>query len=130
MSVNKENMRLFVAALRSGEYEQGRYRLTTIQADSVQHCCLGVACEVALRHGVQMEIGVAPVPGHPGLTKRVYNAQSLFLPLAVQQWLGVDNDNLMIHGESASTLNDDSHWTFSEIAEGIVKTYELEGEPE
>jgi hypothetical protein len=128
--VNKENMKLFVAALLSDEYEQGRYRLTTIEGDSVRHCCLGVACEVALKNGVRMEIDVVPAPGHPGVTKRVYNGESLFLPVAVREWLGVDNDNLMIQGFSASTLNDDSHWTFEQIAEGIVQTYELEGEPE
>jgi len=121
--VNKENMRLFVAALLSGEYEQGRYRLTSLEEDVARHCCLGVACEVALKHGVQMQV---ESDGY----KRTYDRDTLFLPVAVQQWLGVDGANLTVLGHSASNLNDNLLWTFEQIADGIVQTYELEGEPE
>lgn len=36
----------WVAALRSGEYTQGKGGLKQLVEDEVQHCCLGVLCEV------------------------------------------------------------------------------------
>ena len=58
---NKPNMRLFVEALRSGEFKQTRGVLRrditdTItddpnQAPIIGYCCLGVAAAVALRNG-------------------------------------------------------------------------------
>lgn len=42
--MNKENVAKLVAALRSGEYEQGRNSLRT-RGDS--YCCLGVACDIS-----------------------------------------------------------------------------------
>lgn len=37
----------WTAALRSGEYKQGRRRFRIESAGGVKHCCLGVLCEVA-----------------------------------------------------------------------------------
>lgn len=41
-----ENAKKWVAALRSGEFEQGRFRL---QIAGEKYCCLGVACELYRR---------------------------------------------------------------------------------
>ncbi len=52
-----ENMRLWVAALRSGEFAQGRKRLAQSGDGGAtwRYCCLGVACELAIRHGVEVK---------------------------------------------------------------------------
>lgn len=45
--MNKRIKRAWIKALRSGEYEQGRFELC--DADS-KMCCLGVLCDIAI-HG-------------------------------------------------------------------------------
>lgn len=47
----KELRRRLVAALRSGQYHQGRGWLKQGEGDDARYCCLGVACEVALGCG-------------------------------------------------------------------------------
>ena len=42
----KKNRENWVAALRSGEYEQGRSRLMTVEGDKRSFCCLGVLCDI------------------------------------------------------------------------------------
>ncbi len=43
------NRQKWTAALRSGDYPQGKHTLKTV-AD--RYCCLGVACDLAAREGV------------------------------------------------------------------------------
>jgi len=45
---------LWLEALRSGDYVQGRGQLAHIDASGrrVSHCCLGVLCELAVKDGV------------------------------------------------------------------------------
>lgn len=47
MEPNKEFIREWVAALRSGEYEQGEGSLRT----GNKYCCLGVACDLFAKKG-------------------------------------------------------------------------------
>lgn len=49
--MNKEFVRKWIKALRSGEYEQGEKFLKQV-GDKTVHCCLGVACEVAVEQGL------------------------------------------------------------------------------
>lgn len=64
MTVNVEAMRAWVAALRSGEYQQGTGRLTTKTYDKerdtivTKHCCLGVACVLAKEQGLPLAVHV------------------------------------------------------------------------
>lgn len=44
--INKKALREWVAALRSGDYQQGRYRLVHTYNARREYCCLGVACHV------------------------------------------------------------------------------------
>lgn len=44
---NKTNLLKWLNALRSGEYQQCRSLLASVDKSSVSHCCLGVLCEVA-----------------------------------------------------------------------------------
>lgn len=95
-----ENMRKWIAALRSGKYDQGRGQLATING----YCCLGVACEIS---------------GLP------YGASYAELPLAVRDWLGIEsyNPNLLGVGACATVANDTLHMSFAEIADALEKTY-------
>lgn len=42
-----EGLKAWIAALRSGEYTQGSGLLVQESNGKLEHCCLGVACEVA-----------------------------------------------------------------------------------
>lgn len=52
LKMRPEVARMWVDALRSGDYKQGKHRLTTVTDDGVEHCCLGVLCEIAVQEGV------------------------------------------------------------------------------
>jgi hypothetical protein len=109
---NKENLRKWVEALRSGRYEQGHGHM---RKDG-RYCCLGVAMEVALDNGVTC------VPN--------WGTTSL-LPSAVNNWYGttgLSGLNERLGGPDdmgvPSDLNDSGR-TFVEIADGIEATYKL-----
>lgn len=55
--VNRDRVQLLVDALESDEFEQCKGSLRLLQSDGTYaYCCLGVATEVALRHGLSMEV--------------------------------------------------------------------------
>jgi hypothetical protein len=45
--VKSELKKLWIEALLSGKYKQGRSRLATPTETGIHYCCLGVLCEVA-----------------------------------------------------------------------------------
>lgn len=100
-------VQLWVQALRSGDYKQGRSALKNPHG----YCCLGVACEV--------------FPGYPTpLTRKnndgytSYNNNYSFLPDIVRRWLGLSTKGGHYNGGSLVNDNDASK-TFSEIADII-----------
>lgn len=110
-----DNAKKWVAALRSGEFEQGAGCL----AKHGKYCCLGVACMV-----YQQEVGdlitYTARSGH-----RYFNGQDGALPDAVREWLGLGSDNgRMEHTghsnrDSLTEINDRGT-PFSEIADIIA----------
>lgn len=88
MSYNRENFQKWVDALRSGAYKQGFGRLYTAENDT--YCCLGVACDLAERAGVDTNYRdrdwVDRPPGFTGVPWR----QAFTLPEGVAKWLGLD----------------------------------------
>lgn len=109
MNANAEK---WVKALENGEYKQGKGLLR--KGD--EYCCLGVACDLALKNGVEMQVTKA----ESGET--LYNLNSRFLPIEVNCWLGLRNaDTMSVYTSKNGTLvdlNDNGH-SFSEIAEII-----------
>jgi hypothetical protein len=137
MEVNKENMRLFIEALRSGKYQQGTGTLIEVGGDGVKrHCCLGVACEVAIANGVVLQSEL--VSSAPESFTRYHwdgGKTASYLPAPVVQWLGIDEregpdtpvNPKLLHEKGnligATTLNDSYSLTFSQIADAFEKTY-------
>lgn len=76
----------WLEALRSGRYQQGRYRLCTDKAGKLTHCCLGVLCEVM---GLESE----EVPGGRGYVMDG-RPRGLRPPDAVLAELGITDDHL------------------------------------
>jgi hypothetical protein len=103
----------WTAALRSGDYEQGRGALRT----DYGFCCLGVLCDLAARDGV-----VEAVQDESGYWQ--YDDETGRLPRSVFEWADLDDSNpqVMIHGMylvELATLNDDLRWDFDAIADVI-----------
>jgi hypothetical protein len=118
MVVNSERMQLLVDALRSGEYQQTQGTLE----DKIGNCCLGVACRVAMKHGLNIQIEIQS------------NGQTLFddvdgvLPSSVSSWYGLESaDPELIlpwnETEPATMCNDRLNLNFNEIANAFERTF-------
>jgi hypothetical protein len=113
-----DNAKKWVAALRSGEFEQGRGYL---QPSQDKHCCLGVACEIYMRSGGNITTkefvadGCKTVISHSG--------RKTDLPWRVKRWLGLRKSE-GYYGTSSLVSANDHGMTFTEIADLI------ESEPE
>ena len=110
---NKENIKLWVEALRSGDYKQGRGTLH----DDQGFCCLGVACEVYQECVGGLFIHRMDLSGF-----HEYNGHGGDLPPALTKWLELEEDPI-IGEKSAVILNDDDELSFNEIADAIEKEY-------
>lgn len=93
--MNKKIKAEWVAALRSGEYKQGRGHLRDVEDN---FCCLGVLCNLHAQH-------------HPDIAKTHFNKsfymnEGTTLPLAVLQWAGLDSSDPIVDGHFLSTWND------------------------
>lgn len=137
--MNRERIKLWVEALRSGDYRQGRKAL--MSADDGGYCCLGVACCVYADH--HKEAGWFENRGNNVFSTDVAKyGKSIdtgritsysVLPSDVMDWFGLpDLDPALIEEESsysemeeigAATLNDDQEWDFNEIADAIEKKF-------
>lgn len=104
---------LWLAALRSGEREQGKGYLNV----SGKFCCLGVLCEVAIESGVVVEKGKDQVGADHYY---YYDGRSSYPPLAVYVWSGLDGHTAANGPDmSLSVMNDHEGKTFPEIADWI-----------
>lgn len=107
-----EIKKLWVDALRSGEYKQAKHKLRTTKGS---FCCLGVLCNLHAQ-------------AHPEIATEqkkatVYMGESQFLPLEVVNWA-----KLPSYGGARVTINstkmqltahNDDGRTFLEIADAI-----------
>jgi hypothetical protein len=97
--VNKEHVRAWVAALRSGQYKKGAGSLVELRDEEYgtvidKYCCLGVACNIS---GVgKWNRDAYVVEGTVGL--------SGYMPTDVVEWLGVDGQVLSAADEDADVL--------------------------
>jgi len=117
----------WAAALRSGEYKQGTGLLHKIMLifepegdtrEEEQHCCLGVACDIAVKHGV-----IEP-PQFDGLAKAWCYADDLeatntHLPRKVAQFFGVAQSPVRKSDHAPLTDLNDIGTSFDEIADAI-----------
>ena len=79
--MNPEIKAQWVAALRSGEYEQGAGYLH--RGDTF--CCLGVLCDLAIKAGAPK----VKEYRHPAGSMSAYNGSELNLPPSVIEWAGL-----------------------------------------
>jgi len=107
-----EPIDLWIEALRSGEYHQTRLALR----DAEGFCCLGVACEVAIKAGLPLK--QAGDDGYSVADGDIIHRA--FLPQAVRAWLGLSTRNGQVSAfHSLSVLNDRERRDFGYIADFI-----------
>lgn len=148
---NRQNMKLWLDALLSGDYAQVEGVLRAEVGGKVKHCCLGVATEVFIKKTEPTDLRVA-VPAdtapyisfeggytlftpdgvsekHPLQLKHNENGS---LPEPVRQWLGLQTSNPSItrlRNEGvveATGANDTLKWDFARIAEEATYTYMID----
>ena len=109
-----ENAKAWVAALRSGEYEQGQH---VLHSESNRFCCLGVACDLAVKAGI---IGNPLFNGDASVPRFEYgDGMWGTVPEKVRLWLCLKTSAgwYRANGDIALTSdNDDRNKTFLEIA--------------
>ena len=124
--MKKEIADIWVAALRSGEYLQGKGMLEVFEADQddrivSKFCCLGVLSKLADKAGV-------PVTKDSGSGR----IQGAYIDPDVRDWAGMIHCTGDFTGDTISrdailyslpTLNDKRGYTFDEIADVIEKNW-------
>lgn len=98
----------WVAALRSGDYVQGAGGLKQLTDGVVQHCCLGVLCEVL---GTRQEL---PEESSVWLFGEEEETDHGYLPQSVERSTGIDG----VTQRQLATKNDTGS-SFAEIADYI-----------
>lgn len=112
MKMNKRIKKLWVDALRSGEYKQAKSKLRK----GSYFCCLGVLCNIhAQEH---------PEIAAKQLSSNFYMGNSDLLPPAVIKWAklqSVDGGCVKVNGisHSLTVLNDSGKANFDKLADLI-----------
>ena len=119
--MNQRVKKLWVDALRSGEYRQDQWVLRRrIQSDRPVCCAMGVLCEIAVNAGVVER----HCPEDRSVVEYGRDRESKVLPDEVIDWAGLTGEEVFLEIEddtyaSISNLNDNCQWSFEQIATKI-----------
>lgn len=122
---------MWVMALRGGHYKQGcNYLRQSTDEGGHAFCCLGVACDLAVRLGAVTESSDARATTY----RAAGDASSIRLPETVRHLLGVTTGDVSFCVSSESTIQsltdlNDSGLTFNQIADLIESGVIDEGQP-
>lgn len=135
---NPERVALLTAALRSGRFQQGIGKLSQdVGTSNEQHCCLGVACIIAMENGLHLDY-LDHVNGtryylydnwnedQEIMAERDY-ANETVLPELVRAWYGFPDTNPLLKlrpgsVDYAAEANDGGA-SFAVIADAFDNTY-------
>jgi hypothetical protein len=109
LKINKRQFKKWIAALDSGEYEQGQYHLQSIYG----YCCLGVGCKVT----IPAKRLVLDTRGN------ISGSMPSEQPLAPPWLKKITKDFYKKTGRNIDVLNDDDGFTFPEIATLLELVY-------
>jgi hypothetical protein len=128
MEPNKDRLKLWVQALRSGRFQQARDTLVVFDHSAgaqnrdkrIGHCCLGVAIEVALENGYVHE--------HED-TGDIWEDGDGVMPKQIGEWFGIPMSPLIGTGVNgyinAVEANDSFGWDFNQIANSVEEYFQL-----
>lgn len=116
----------WIAALEGGKYIQCSSSLRLKNGETTRHCCLGVLCEIYLKHNPNDASWLPQVDGRDLFVSRS-SANNLSLSNEVFEWavettvdLVISKRDFVIEGDSLASRNDTGE-TFHEIADLIKK---------
>jgi hypothetical protein len=117
--IDETQFKQWIAALRSGEYKQGRRRL---QDGEDSYCCLGVACKLVIKnpsYSFNRLVGSYPDDqnGSPEWLKGIND------DFMIREIVKVDVGYDSIMARKISQLNDAHTHTFSQIADLLEEHY-------
>ena len=107
----------WIAALRSGKYEQGKMYLNL----GGKFCCLGVACDISKE---ELQLDVKSVVRESGNTVKYYDGKDSRLPYDVKEYFRF---KCYVRAEGVNelaNLNDSKGKTFEEIADIVEENPE------
>jgi len=114
----------WLAALRSGDYEQGNGYLRT-SAD--EFCCLGVLCDLAHKAGV-VSCEVSEDGADASYRYGGIHGLGDFLPQEVRGWAQLDDWDVIVdapstygHGRTTVSKMNDNDSSFADIADALEK---------
>ena len=111
----KQIIKKWVAALRSGKFRRGESYLATRKVSKhVEYCCLGVLCELAAKEGVVKRVSRLSDVAY-GNERATY-----YLPKEVKNWAGLRTagGSRGSGKQTLAQLNDDGR-SFNKIADVI-----------
>ncbi len=141
-SCNLDNMRAWIVALESGEFEQTTGVLRLVSKAGTSYCCLGVATELATTAGIKPNdlnyvTGRCINEDHHSIHDFWCQLQEEMLPDEVVAHLGIDSTDPVLYvaepdderneNDTASEFNDAGE-SFRRIAWRLRHTYLPEGE--
>lgn len=121
--MNAEVAKLWVKALRSGKYAQGKHGLKDKLGSEDVYCCLGVLCDIAPK-----EVGAWSERSEGQFKCADGSFCSAYLPTGVQKWAGMQSDKGYIpmpYDRALTVLNDAEHQSFERIANVIEECAEV-----
>lgn len=100
--VNEENMDKFLAALRSGEFNQVNGRLCQMNPEGTPEgfCCLGVGSELVYQAGdieLTKEVFNTGTRSNPYFRTH-YGTEELLAPVELMEWLGIPEGSRRVEG--------------------------------
>lgn len=138
LGVNRGAIREWVAALRSGQFDQGKGKLHVKgeMGNPDEFCCLGVACAL-FKDRVGLPVGESEL-----LEVVTYSGEENYPPLVLVEYLGLESEghdtgNVTVKVDDpligrpevfVDELNDTHNYDFHQIADAIERTYLSEGE--
>lgn len=118
----------WLAALRSGEYKQGRGTLHVCKDNQDEYCCLGVLCDLyAKATGSKPEkFDADEEHSHNNISAYYsYHSESFTLPPPVMEWAGMrTNTGVVKYDKHLAALNDEYRLSFLELANIIEDNIE------
>ena len=123
--MNTEVKEKWIAALRSGKYEQGSQKLRSVTG----YCCLGVLCDLySQEHNQEWEFRGYDEIAYQTTDYWYFDEQSEFLPETVMEWAGFSlpspqvkmyhEEEDFFYKDDIANLND-SGYTFNALADLI-----------
>lgn len=126
----------WVEALESGQYQQTKSYLArpAMTGNDIGYCCLGVLCDLAVKHGV---IAEPEMVGEDDQKLLKFDGDTRDLPQSVSEWAGLEDIDVNLDvpaylaeeeaeglsEETAIALNDSYGFSFRKIAACIRETY-------